>query len=191
MKEIVWVYGPSAAGKETFVRKASQPESEDLRQKLGWGGQLVVPCGESIEWVGRRRIKDDPDVLKREQLVSVVQRVVTQADVVLIKGQDVDLVANRPNQLLAAEPTYLHKVIYLAVSVAELMQRLPSKPWWNGTDTAEDVLGWTNYQLDMLQKLDPKFALIAIDRSSSKQYEFTELPEQLQNRQSYSYGVKL
>src|SRR5205814_287898 len=142
---------PSATGKETFIRKVVDPKSAGIRSSLGGDDKKVVACWESIEWVGRKRDKSDLLVAKRTQLVPVVQKLATQADVILIKGQDVDLLADRPNQMLNSRPGYRHKIIYIATAVGELMQRLPNKPWWDGTDTPAVTTGWVNYQLDLLQ----------------------------------------
>jgi hypothetical protein len=178
MKEIVWVHGASAAGKATFIRHVTSGDSEVLRQTLGWQGKVIAACQESIEWVGK--YVGDPVVERRARLISRVQEMIEHADVALIKGQSVDLVANRPNQLLAATPECRHRVIYITTSIAELMQRLPQKPWWDGTDTEKSISTWVYYELTLLQSLDPQFEFTAIDGSSGNSYSLAQLPAQLQ-----------
>ena len=178
MKEVVWVYGVSAAGKATFIKHVTNGDSEVLRQTLGWQGKVIAACQESIEWVGK--YVGDPIVEHRARLIPKIQAMVEHADVVLIKGQSVDLAANRPNQLLAAVPECRHRVIYITTNIAELMQRLPKKPWWDGTDTAKSISAWVDYELTLLQRLAPKFEFTAIDSSANNGYSLTQLPVQLQ-----------
>ena len=178
MKEIVWVYGASAAGKATFIKNVTSENSKDLQQTFDWQDKVMVACLESIEWVGK--YVGDPIVKRRAGLIPRIQEIIKHADVALIKGQDVDLAADRPNQLLAAMPECRHRVIYIETNIAELMQRLPQKPWWDGTDTEKSISNWVNYELTLLQSLDPKFEFTAIDGSADNSYSLTQLPAQLQ-----------
>jgi hypothetical protein len=179
MKEVVWVFGASAAGKETFITSLLSPEINHLSRWFGWQSKKVIVCQESIEWVGL--YKDDPKIAKRDKIVEKVSALIKEADIVIIKGQDVDLVAKRPAQLIELLIDYQHSVIFINVSISELMERLPQKVWWNGTDTETDTLNYLNNQLDMLAELKNNMKFTAINGNAKGNYEITELPKQLQS----------
>src|SRR5579884_1198139 len=121
MSEITWVFGPSAAGKATFINQVIRPEAVGLRQQLGWKNNNIMPCQESLRWVGVKRDKKDPLVLRRSKLTSTIIAMSDCAEVILVKGKDVDLVNGGPNNLYRQLPAHRHRVIYINFSTAELM----------------------------------------------------------------------
>jgi hypothetical protein len=126
-KQVVWVMGPSAAGKETFTKTATQDTG--LSSRLGWNGAVVVACPASIDYI--KQSPDDPIALKREAILSQVPDLLENAGVVLIKWQFVDTDTERPQRLQAILPEVTHRAIVLHPPQDELTERLHNKPWWD------------------------------------------------------------
>jgi hypothetical protein len=136
-KQIVWVFGDSAAGKETFVRAMISGDPPSIRDGLGWSTSSVVASDASLRWIGQ--IDDDPITKKRDGIFGEVSALILENDVVLLKGQIVDLEANRPQRLKQAIGGATHNIIYLDAGLQEPFDRLPGKTWANGQETLEDL----------------------------------------------------
>lgn len=133
MKEVIWVAGTSGAGKNTFVRRAS--EDPELAARLGWAGKLVAAATESFENI--QTYQGDPISRKRDLILTQVPALLERADVVLSKWQFVDSDAHRPQRLKEALPDARHGVIVLHAPDSELTERLSTRHWWEryGSDT--------------------------------------------------------
>ncbi len=171
MKEVVWVYGPSAAGKESLIKFLLSNEGADLRNKLGWAAKRVAQCAESINYIAHS--DDDPALEKRNEIPQAVSKLLKDADVVLIKGQTVDFDANFPKGLKEALPIAHHKIILLSVEPGELAQRLVQKKWWSGLHNPYDYSkGEIEVQGRQIDSLRGEFEIINLDSSKNNGYEF-------------------
>ena len=47
--KIIWVFGPSAVGKETFIKHIQSGNQSELLARLGWADKNIVVCNESID----------------------------------------------------------------------------------------------------------------------------------------------
>src|SRR5437773_835888 len=81
--EIVWFFGPSAAGKATLIRHLLGHRPPGLLMNLRLSGYELKPCHESLSCKG-------PD---RTALVDLIPKLVADAAnlAIFIKGQTVDL----------------------------------------------------------------------------------------------------
>lgn len=138
-KEIIWVMGSSAAGKETFIRRAVQDDA--LADKLGMHSGAREACQASLEYIAQS--PEDPIVAKREQILQQVPQLLEKAGVVLVKWQFVDSTAKRPDRLQRLLPDVIHRAIVLHPPEEELLGRLEQKKWW-GT---YGQLNWTEQEL--------------------------------------------
>gem|GEM_PF-4905097 len=156
MKEVNWIFGNSATGKETFIRHATDENEEELLRTLGWVGKKIVACAASTRNIGQ--YEDDPITELREDILTEVPSLLAVADVVLVKWQGVDSRADRILRLRSALPAVRHKVLQIVTPDEELYTRLVHKSWW---DTREDVrsfvteeheyiLDYTAYLLDQI-----------------------------------------
>lgn len=131
MKEVAWVVGASAAGKETFIKKVhGNPE---LLLSLGWAGRPLTFSEASIKNIGQ--YKNDPVLRKRKRILVEVPALLRDADVVLIKWQIADTKALRPQRLKQLLPSVRHTLIELTAPQDELAKRIKQKPWWNNDGT--------------------------------------------------------
>ena len=134
MKEVVWVFGVSASGKETFIRNIGR--YTDVQEQLKWINKSVVACEASLKYIGQR--EDDPVVSRREEILSQAPVLLDTAEVVLIKWQYVDSDALRPQRLKALLPNAQHRIIELNVPKTELIERIARKPWWDDYGKEEE-----------------------------------------------------
>ena len=126
VNEIVWVYGSSAVGKETFIRKLADNPPMELIKRLGWENKKLVIIWESIDHLVN---KDDSKGEKRKQILDKVLGNKGN-DIVIIKGQDIDIVKKFPQLLKKKLPTYKHKIIQLYTDIEVVFERCKNKFWW-------------------------------------------------------------
>lgn len=127
MKEIVWIFGTSGSGKETFIKSVLQ--DTNLQEKFGWKDKVIKVCKSSIENIGQ--FENDPIVNNRDSIINDTRALLVDADVILIKWQLVDSDANRLWKLKEIIPDAVHKIIRLQASEPELIDRLRHKAWWH------------------------------------------------------------
>ena len=166
MKEVVWVFGESASGKETFIKYITSAKGGGLLDQFGWKDKSIVACTESLELIG-----DDLDKM-RDKILEKVPTLLETSDVVLIKWQFVDTQANRLLELKENLPNALHRIIFLRVSVEEVAERLPSKKLWR--HYGQELIFATNELPVVMKSLDSVkslFDIIAIDSSGSGHYD--------------------
>ncbi len=169
MKEIVWVFGNSAAGKETFIRHMLTDESMELREKLGWQDLLVTASQASLKYIGQ--FDNDPVTQKRDEILEEVPELLTRNDVVLIKWQTVDSQAGRIDALLQTMPDVSQRIIYLDTSKETLVERLPRKSWWDDDDIEGFIDEETAETRTELQRLAERFSVLKITSSDDAGYK--------------------
>ncbi len=170
MKEVVWVFGVSASGKETFIRKVIDERPSDLLDQFSWNGKKIAASQVSIDVIGSYGNDDTKE--KRKELEKEVVGLVRQNDVVLIKGQYIDYKAQRQVKLKTLLPDCKHKIVVIRVQTHDLPERLTSKPWW---DKSEDPMKWTKGEqelvADLLKDLSQDFQVITINGNKDSHYE--------------------
>ncbi|OYV63594.1 MAG: hypothetical protein B7X03_01080 [Parcubacteria group bacterium 21-58-10] len=174
--EIVWVYGGSAAGKETFIKFISEQHPQKLLESLRWGNKQIVPCTESMEWVAQ--YEGDPKGPLRAEIPNVVVGLNSQNTnvVILVKGQDLDLEADRPRKLKTLLPEDRHRIIYIDTNIDEVFKRLQRKPWWEDSFTKEEAQQWLDHQHELLRGLRDEFEITAVDGSTKGAYKIVDQP---------------
>ncbi|HSX47860.1 MAG TPA: hypothetical protein VLF63_03730 [Patescibacteria group bacterium] len=137
MKEVIWVFGTSSAGKQTFINAVLT--DSNLAIRLGWKNKKVTLCRESVNYPGDLSM---PKIVKiREQIPKFVQKLINTYDVVLIKWQYADSYINTPLKLKHAIPEAKHRIILLVAPEDELKDRLNKKDWWqNKWNSVSDLV---------------------------------------------------
>ncbi len=175
---VAWIYGASAAGKETFIRKIVSDNSLKIIDELGWSNRTIIACEESLKWVGQ--FDSDPKIEMRKQIPDLVTESLREKEniVLLIKGQDVDLEENLPLKLYGLLPNCIHSIVFLKADTEQLYTRGQQKIWWRPENTKETAEGWLNYQIELLKRIINKLSIRAIN-SNTEDYYLVELPEKL------------
>jgi len=170
--QIVWIYGPSGAGKETFIRYIIHNPSEDIISRLGWQGKKISYIKESVDYIGQ--YFNDPIVDKRKIIVDRVKDNIEDNDIILIKGQDVDFEMNILNDLKKLFPENTHKIIYLYPGFDNIYNRCLTKSWYKEEFTREMFIDWAKGQLEKLKPFE-NLGITALD-SSDKNYKSISYP---------------
>lgn len=172
MKEIVWVFGNSAAGKETFIRNFANRKAIVAIEILGWTNLSVTFSAASIKFIGQSN--DDPITKQRDIMLTETPELLKHSDVVLIKHQIVDSKSGRPEELIKRLTDSLHRIILIVTPERELIKRLPQKSWWNNDDVTGFISEETQYTADEIYRLQSKFFITKISGSASDSYSLIE-----------------
>lgn len=176
MCDIVWIYGSSAAGKETFIKRIINNNELNIIERLGWKNKEIEFIEESVKYVGQYIF--DPIIYKREEILDrVVDRAGNNERVILIKGQMIDLKKNRLNRLRDLLPNDKHEIVFLHASLDILYERCKCKNWWNSKDGIKLVRKWLINQIKRLNKLDD-FPIRAVD-TSGEEYKLIIYPPRI------------
>ena len=150
-KEVVWVFGQSASGKETFIRKIQNDPTDYLLKVFGWGGKTISICEDSLNLIGQK--EDDPIDNEREVILKRVPELLENADVVLIKGQDSDLKEGRPRRLSILNKNAKQRILFISIEAKDAFARWRNKSWWKEGMTINDAREWESEQLSLLAGL--------------------------------------
>ncbi len=169
MKTIAWIYGSSAAGKETFIRALLSNPPKNVIQQLDWQAKDFVCIEESLAYIGQ--FENDPITLKRGEIIDAVKSIPDSGNtVILIKGQDVDLHSGLVTTLQNEVPNAWHVVIFLDAPMNILFERARKKSWWSVEDEWEGIEGFKKWlienQLTYLIQLKD-FEFFAFDSSDT------------------------
>ncbi len=168
MKEIYWVLGESAAGKETFIKKLASGNLIELEEKLNIKNKKIVASRESLRLIGVRLSN------QRERLLEEIPRLLEDNDAVFIKWQSIDTKTNLINRLNEILPSAKQIIIKLDVSKKELIKRLPSKPLWRKYGKAgeeEKLVDHDNLKVKQTIKLLENYKLIIIGSNPEFNYK--------------------
>ncbi|MCA9318486.1 hypothetical protein KDA06_02495 [Candidatus Saccharibacteria bacterium] len=124
MKQIIWVFGTSAVGKETFMKAALN--DAELQKALNLETQKIAISQESLRHLGA--LDGSRDTVRKDVL-----GLLKTNDAVFVKWQYGDTLLNTPNKLVADLPGVRHIAITLMVANEEKIKRLRTKSWWHDT----------------------------------------------------------
>lgn len=154
MKKIVWIFGVSAAGKETFMK--SVIGEDKLRKKLGLENVTVAISEESLSNLG----KLDGS---RLSVVSEVETLIKTNDAVLIKWQYGDSILNSPEVLYKKFSKAEHIIVNLVVTLPEQVNRLKAKSWWHEVGKEESFIAKETVLVrESIKKLRSTFSVLDV-----------------------------
>jgi len=149
MKQIIWVFGTSASGKETFIRAVMKDSS--LQDKFGLTNLRVTYSDESLKNLGK--LND-----ARSKIVPEVSDLLNTYDVILIKWQYGDTLLNTPEKLYSTYPAVQHRIIKLIVGEDEQLRRLQTKNWWHDIGKESQFIEKEQHLVDRsISSLESKF----------------------------------
>lgn len=169
MAKIVWVFGGSAAGKQTFIRRIITERPPDILSALGWHGGTIGACIPSLAWIAH--YQGDMVATRRSRLPLVVRDMAEMYDVVLVKGQDWDLKRRLPQKIKQLLPHAEHSVVFIDIDLDEMYRRIVRKKWWDSRTRRAEEEGWLEEQIDFLNELAASFAITTINGNSGGHYE--------------------
>jgi len=175
--QIAWIYGPSAAGKETFINHITVKKPRELLEKLRWWRRPIIVCRESLDWVVQA--VGDGNEQKRKGLVEIIKRYDREhsGTIILVKGQDLDFENRTHIDLKDALPKAEHNIIYLITSLEEMFERLRIKPWWTEDITPLDCYQWARSQTKLVLKAKSVgFEVTTLDSSENLDYPLLTFP---------------
>ncbi|MCA9348605.1 hypothetical protein KC878_00470 [Candidatus Saccharibacteria bacterium] len=160
MKQIIWVYGCSATGKETFIRAVAHDKK--LQKLVGLPVGKVSFSRGSIE----HNVGFDPDAqTKREQIAEDIRLAFNQGfEAILIKWQFLDFEADRVIKFRTMFPDVLQSGVLLVIPLDEHIRRLKLKKWWDPADDEREYLDW---ELRTTKSMVAKDGLSVIEIDSS------------------------
>ncbi len=169
-KEVIWVEGLSAAGKEMFIRKIVEDKPSDLLRQFGWFNKKIALSHISLAAIGS--LGDRSAKANRAAIEEEVMKLANVYDVILIKGQSLDTEAKRQKKIEKILPDFQHKIIVIRVKDEDMAERLMSKPWWN---KSEDPLEWAEAERGLvdeeIKSLAKDFEIININGNKNSNYE--------------------
>jgi len=112
--QIVWFFGPSAAGKATLIRKLADERPQSLLSQLRSVGLDIKVCEPSMQKrCGPPLVQVVPGLVQDDSLL-----------VLLIKGQtQEDPCADQPRLLKQALPRLDHRIIFVCCELKEVVRR--------------------------------------------------------------------
>ncbi len=172
MKEVVWIFGNSAAGKETFIKYAIESGDKELFTRLGWENKKVKAISASIDNIGQ--YENDPVTLKRDDILTETPRILEEVDVALIKWQTVDTQKGRIEKLMNLLPNTWHRIILLSTPARELEKRLPNKSWWDDDDVNAFIEEETKNLEELISSLKDKLPVTKISGNPKDYYQTSD-----------------
>lgn len=127
MKQIVWIMGTSAVGKETFMHFLVEHPDDQIVSEINLSFPLVV-SEQSLKNVVHA---GDSRAIGRLDIINEVIQLTKSANTILIKWQYADSKMQIPQKLLDAYPQARHRIILLHIQSDLLDKRLGSRTWWN------------------------------------------------------------
>lgn len=169
--KIIWVFGCSAAGKETFIR-AIENNQVDITE-FGFEKKDVFVVEESIEYI--KQYDDDPIGDKREEIVDICNNLNKKLTnkYIFIKGQNIDLDKNLVNKLYEVSKIDT-EIIFLHSDIKVIFERVKRKNWFTKEDN--DIEIWYSHMVRTANKVlkNKSFKITSIDSENS--YKVTKFP---------------
>lgn len=131
MKEIIWVFGTSASGKETFIKQLLNDTV--LQKTLGIGAERIAVSEQSLINLGQL---DE----SRSSIIDEVSELIKVNEAVVIKWQYGDTLLHTPVVLHTMYPMFRHVVVKLSVDHDEQIRRLRTKTWWHDEGSEDEFI---------------------------------------------------
>ncbi|MFA5109123.1 MAG: hypothetical protein WC458_01080 [Patescibacteria group bacterium] len=173
--QVVWVYGPSAVGKETFINYLVKEKPLELLNQLDLGCSSLSVCADSLNWIAKK--SDDGNNTKRKHLDRLIENISknNQNSVVLIKGQDFDFKYGTPIKVKHLLPLDKHRVFYLTTEFEVVYNRFVRKVWWTKDMSKNVCRKWANEQMKYLLDIERNGFEIMVINSSDIGYKILDL----------------
>jgi hypothetical protein len=176
MNNIIWIFGNSASGKETFIDNAINNKAKEVFDILGLSNNKLIKISASTSYIGQ--YDDDPIVEKRQLIIPQVEEAFkNENSTALIKWQDVDKNSRIPEILYDKYRNAGHIIIYLHVEPNVLWNRVLKKPWWESDSISkkEFLDDWVRDQKQYVKYLVSKGFKKYIVDSTEEDYKIVDV----------------
>jgi hypothetical protein len=176
MNNIIWIFGNSASGKETFINEAINKKLGNIFDTLGLSNSKLVKISASTSYIGQ--YDGDPIVEKRQLIIPQVDKAFKDKDVTaLIKWQDVDEDSKIPKILYEKYPNIRHIIFYLHVESDILWNRVSRKQWWEDgmASKKEFLVDWVRDQKQYAKYLINQGFENYVLNSTNKDYQIIDM----------------
>jgi hypothetical protein len=155
MKEIIWVFGTSASGKETFIKAILN--DKELQKTFDLDDSKIAISKESLRNLGKLDTS-------RASILDEVSHLRKSNDVIVIKWQYGDTLLHMPDAIREEVPAYKHTVIKLNVPKDEQVRRLKTKTWWHNEGEEDEFIAEELLLVEKsIAELDDRFTIKELD----------------------------
>lgn len=173
MNRIIWVFGCSASGKETFIKNVMSNNST-INDKLNIDYKHTHVIHESINLISMHT--GDSIEQERENIPNLVIELSNNLNdsIILIKGQNSDIRNNLVYLLKEKLPDAIYEIIYLHADLEILIDRVKKKPWFDesrGFDKYIKSISDTLHYMECFQGFNITYI------ESNEEYKITEFPK--------------
>jgi guanylate kinase len=173
MKQVIWFFGSSAAGKKTLI-DAIVKSPQVFKTQLKLLSDNIIVCKEALEWVTQKNHHERPNIL------SIAANIIKdqQDIVVLIKGQTPDLKHNLLSEFAQHLPTTEQKIVFVYTEPKEELERWEKhRAWYNPSMTEQNVISEIDYQIKLIEELKPlNIPVICVDGGYNANYRTIDYP---------------
>lgn len=131
MNKIIWVFGCSASGKETFIENILNKEDLEIRKVLNFERNRSYAVKTSIQLISKN--KNDKIDYQRNLIIDevVALNIKFKDSFFFIKGQNSDIRNNIIKKLVEKVPNAKYEIIFLSADLELLIERVKKKEWFN------------------------------------------------------------
>ncbi len=173
--KVVWVFGCSASGKETFIKEVVSKKDIKIIEDLGWKDKNIISINESINYI--KQYEEDPIGDKRIEIIDKVieENKNNSNSIILIKGQHIDFKNNLIEMLKEKVKDVNYEVIFLFSDLKTIFERGKKKPWF--TEEDNNINDWYEHMYLTALKVSgiKNMKIIAID--STNEWKISEFPK--------------
>lgn len=173
MKEVIWFFGSSTAGKKTLITKILE-DPDKFRGNLDITNEYIKANKEALELVTKK------NHIERLGLIDKIREDLGEdIDVtILVKGQAFDLKNDLINKLADAISGIKQRIIFVYTDPQEELGRIKMhRAWYTPDITEKYVIEEVNYQLSFLEQYKVQgIPIICVDGGSRGQYRIISLP---------------
>lgn len=173
--KVIWVFGPSASGKETFIKEVISNKELNIIKELKWTGKQILKIDESINYI--KQYDNDQIGDKRVEIINKVIEINknNSNSIILIKGQNIDIMNNLIELLKNKLPNVEYQIIYLFSDLNTIFERAKKKPWFTIED--DNIDDWYIHLVesaDIIRQIK-EIEIISIDTTNG--YKISTFPE--------------
>lgn len=164
MKEIIWVIGVSAVGKETFCEYILKNPKPELLDAINILGKAIAVSEISKRATGK--FTGDPIVNERQKIPKEVEQLLQEHDVVFVKWQFVDMTKGVFEEIERTIPDVEIKIVLLRADDETIAERLQKKEWWQkghmNENPMQNVLDEERIVKEQLGILKKKYQVVVV-----------------------------